>query len=472
VAIARGWKVLAVTAIGVYLVSLDVTVVNIAFPAIMADFEGSSRASLSWVLSAYNITFAAALLTAGRMADRLGRRRIFFLGIGVFTFGSALCGIAPSPNFLIAARVVQAVGAAMVLPTSLALVLPEFPVERRSAAIGVWGAVGGVAAATGPSLGSTIIETVGWRWVFFINTPLCLAAYLVGRRMLVESKDPTASGQPDVLGALLGAAAVALLVLGIVQGEEWGYSDARILGAVAAAAVLLPLFILRCRTAPTPVLDLTLLRQRFFAVGNLAGFLFAVAFFSMLFVNVQWLVGVWGYSILGAGFALTPGPLTAAVFAGPAGRWADRYGHRKVIVPGTLLYALGLGLLAVRIQPEPDYWAVMFPSNLLVGAGVGLTISTLSSASNAYLPPTRFAMGSAFNATVRQIGAALGIAVAVAMLGTAVGGDVEPAFRRTWFTMAAIALSAGVVMLALYRRPIAEVEPGAALSTEPAIVAT
>jgi MFS family permease len=365
---------------------------------------------------------------------------------------------------------VQAIGGAMVLPTSLALVLPEFPIERRSAAIGVWGAVGGVAAATGPSLGSAIIESVGWRWVFYINAPLCLGAWLVGRRLLVESRDPTATGRPDIVGALLGAAAVALLVLGIVQGDEWGYTDPRVVGSLVAGTLLLPLFVLRCRTAADPVLDLSLLRQRFFAVGNVSGFLFSVAFFSMLFVNTQWLVGVWGYSILGAGFALTPGPLTAAAFAGPAGRWADRYGHRYVIVPGTFLYAMGLALLAFRLELEPNYWTSMFPSNLIVGAGVGLTISTLSSASNAYLPPTRFAMGSAFNATVRQIGAALGIAIAVALLGT--GGSVSEPFDRTWLAMAGVAIAAGVVMLTLYRRPVAAVEPAAAPSSEPAVLAT
>lgn len=465
-ALARGWKVLAVTSIGVYLVSLDVTVVNIAFPAILEDFEGTSRAQLSWVLSAYNITFAAALLTGGRIADRLGRRRIFFTGIAVFTFGSALCGVAPSTSFLIAARLVQAIGGALVLPTSLALVLPEFPVERRSAAIGVWGAVGGIAAATGPSVGSAIIDSAGWRWVFYINAPLCLLAVIFGRRLLVESRDPTATGRPDVLGALLGAAAVALLVLGIVQGDDWGYGDARIVGSLGASAVLLPLFIARCRTARNPVLDLSLLGRRFFAVGNVASFLFSVAFFSMLFSNVQWLVGVWGYSTIGAGFALTPGPLTAAVFAGPAGRWAERYGHRYVIVPGTLLFAGGMALYALRLTATPDYWAAYFPSNLLVGAGVGMTISTLGSASNAFLPPTRFAMGSAFNATTRQIGAALGIAITVALLGS--GAGLEP-FDRTWFSMAGVALVAGAVMLTLYRRPVATVEGAAAPSDEPTL---
>lgn len=432
----------------------------------MEDFEGTTRAQLSWVLSAYNITFAAALLTAGRMADRIGRRRIFFTGIAVFTFGSALCGVAPSTGFLIAARVVQAIGGALVLPTSLALVLPEFPVERRSAAIGVWGAIGGIAAATGPSLGSAVIDTVGWRWVFYLNAPLCLVAVLFGRRLLVESRDPTATGRPDVLGAALGAGAVALLVLGIVQGDDWSYTDLRIVSAFVASALLLPLFILRCRTASDPVLDLTLLGKRFFAVGNAASFLFSVAFFSMLFSNVQWLVGVWGYSTIGAGFALTPGPLTAAVFAGPAGRWAERYGHRYVIVPGTLLFAVGMALYAVRLGPTPDYWGDYFLSNLLVGAGVGMTISTLGSASNAFLPPTRFAMGSAFNATTRQIGAALGIAITVALLGSGTG--LQP-FDRTWFSMATVALAAGLVMLTLYRRPIATVEEAALPSTEPLV---
>src|SRR3954464_7592366 len=184
--LARGWKVLSVASITVFLVSLDVTIVNIALPKIVADFH-SDPATLSWVLSGYNIAFAACLLTAGRLADRFGRRRIFFTGIWIFTASSALCGLAPGTGFLIGARLVQALGGALILPASLALVLPEFPVERRSAALGAWGAGGGLGGAAARVFGSLMIDTVGWRGLFFMNAPLCIAALVLGRRILVES---------------------------------------------------------------------------------------------------------------------------------------------------------------------------------------------------------------------------------------------------------------------------------------------
>ncbi|MEA3076689.1 MAG: hypothetical protein QOF60_1597 [Actinomycetota bacterium] len=444
-ALARGWKVLAVTSVGVYLVSLDVTVVNIAFPSIAHDFSSTSRNALSWILSGYNIAFAAALLTAGRLADRFGRRRVFYTGITVFSVASMACGLAPNAALLIGARVVQALGGALVIPASLALVLPEFPPNRRSAAIGISGAVGGVAAATGPSLGSLLVQTVSWRAVFFINVPLIVAAQLFGRRILVESKDPNARGNPDVIGAIMATAAIGFLAFAIVE---------EVPAALVVTAVLLPLFLLRCARQPDPVLDLSLLKQRYFATANLASFLFAVGFFAFLFVNVQYLVGVWHYATIGAGLAMTPGPLFAAAASGPAGRLADRYGHRVVIVPGTLMFAAALLILAARMGPTPQYWTVLFPASILTGVGVGFSISTLGSAANAFLPPTRFAMGSAFNATCRQVGAALGIAIAVALLGTPGRPDAAAAFDRTWIVLASTSLAAGTVMLLFYRRPV------------------
>lgn len=453
-ALERGWKVLMVTAVGVYLVSLDVTVVNIAFPAIAEEFSDTSRNALSWTLSGYNIAFAAALLSSGRLADRFGRRRIFYLGITVFTLSSMACGLAPNAALLIAARVVQALGGALVIPSSLALVLPEFPPNRRSAAIGISGAVGGVAAATGPSLGSLLVQTVSWRAVFFINVPLCIGAWIFGRRLLRESKDPNATGLPDILGGVLASTSVGLLALAIVQGDEWGYGDPRIVGALVGFATLLPLFLFRCSRQADPVLDLSLLRQWYFAVANGAGFLFALGFFAMLFVNIQFTTGVWGYSIIGAGMAATPGPLCAALASGPAGRLADRYGHRVVIVPGTLLFAAGILALVFFVGEEPNYWPVLFPANVLTGFGVGFTISTIGSAANAFLPPHRFAMGSAFNATCRQIGAALGIAVAVAMLGRPGTRDFVDSFDLAWTFIALTALASGALVFAFYRRPV------------------
>lgn len=458
-ALDRGWKALMVCAVGVYLVSLDVTVVNIAFPAISRDFSEASRGFLAWALSGYNVAFAAALLTAGRLADRFGRKRIFFLGITVFSLASMACGLAPNAGMLIAARVVQALGGALVLPSSLALVLPEFPPNRRSAAIGVWGAVGGLAAATGPSLGSVIVDSLGWRWVFFINVPLCVAAWVFGRGILRESREANASGWPDLLGALMASGAVGLIVLAIVQGDEWGYASGRTIGAAGAGVALIPLFLLRCSRQQSPVLDLRLLRERYFAVANSASLLFSLGFFAMLFVNVQYLVGVWQYSVVGAGLAMTPGPLFAAATSAPAGRLADRYGHRVVIVPGTVLFAAGMALLSLRIHPDPNYWSVFFPSSILTGIGVGLSISTLGSAANAFLPPTRFAMGSAFSSTCRQIGAALGFAAAVSLLGTPGRPDAQAAFVRTWGILTGVILLSGLVMLLFYRRPVSAPEP-------------
>ena len=459
---SRPWKVLLVTSMAVYLVVLDVTIVNIAFPDLSQSFPKTHPATLAWILSGYSIAFAACLLTAGRIADQYGRRRAFFGGLAIFTVASIACGLSPSPQFLISARVIQAIGGALLFPASLALLLPEFPVERRSAAIGIWGAIGGIAAATGPSLGSVLVEWSGWRAVFFVNAPVALAAWLFGRRILAESADPNATGLPDLVGAFIGAVAVAALTLGIAYSDQWGY-DSRLLVTFAVAAVSGLIFVRRSARHPSPVLDLKLFRQRFFTVANLANFLFSIGFFAMLFVNINFLTRVWGYSILTAGLAFTPGPLTAAAFAGPAGRLADRIGHARVILPGAVLFFVGILIYILYIDPEPAYWPVYFPASLLVGAGVGLTIATITSASNAFLPPQRFAMGSAFHVTVRQIGAALGIAIAVAILGQAL--DASPAlgqtqgamaaFDRAWSTIAAFVIVSGIIMFAAYPRPAA-----------------
>lgn len=457
---SRPWKVLLVTSAAVYLVALDVTIVNIAFPDLSRSFANTSPAILAWILSGYAIAFAASLLTAGRVADRFGRRRAFFGGLAVFTLASIACGLAPNPQLLIAARLIQAVGGALLFPASLALVLLEFPVERRSAAIGIWGAVGGIAAATGPSLGSVLVESASWRAVFFVNVPVALAAWLFGRRILVESADPDTRGLPDVVGALVGAAAVAVLTLGIIQSDEWGYGDYRVIAATVIAVFLGFLFVRRSARHHSPILDLKLFRHRFFTVANLASFFFSVGFFAMLFVNINFLTRVWGYSILTAGLAFTPGPLTAAAFAGPAGSIADRIGHARVVGPGAALFVAGILVNVAFIDLQPSYWSVFFPASLLVGAGVGLSIATISSASNAFLPPNRFAMGSAFHVTVRQIGAALGIAIAVAILGQTLGASgpgelgqsVMGVFDRAWSTLAAFVAISGVIMVVAYPR--------------------
>ncbi len=274
---ARRWQVLLVTSVAVFMTFLDVTIVNIAFPDLRASFPSSTLSRLSWILNAYSIVFAAALVPAGRLADRFGRRRFFFLGVLVFLAASVVCGVAGSVDLLIAARAVQALGGAMLVPASLGLLLPEFPLERRATATALWGATGAVAAAAGPSLGGVLVDWQGWRAVFFVNLLIGVPALLPARRLLRESREPQ-TVFPDMPGALLLAAGVGALALGIVQGPQWGWSSARIVGSFVASAILLAAFLRRSTRHRAPVIELTLFRVRSFAVANAGGFVFATGF--------------------------------------------------------------------------------------------------------------------------------------------------------------------------------------------------
>jgi EmrB/QacA subfamily drug resistance transporter len=456
--VARRWKVLIVTSVAVFMALLDVTIVNIAFPDIRRSFPDSSLADLSWVLNAYNIVFAAALVPAGRLADRLGRRRLFLAGVLVFLAASVACGIAGSAEMLTAARVFQALGAAVLIPTSLSLVLPEFPIEQRATATALWTATGAVAAATGPSLGGLLVSWQGWRWVFFVNLLVGLPALIPARRLLRESRDEHASGWPDAAGALLLALGVGGLALAIVKGEEWGWSSAGVLGSLAASAVLLLLFAVRSARHPTPVIELGLFRVRSFAVANAGGLVFGVGFFALLLCNVLFLTTVWHYSILGAGAALTPGPIAAALTAPAAGRLADRLGPRAIAIPGGLLFATGAALLALNTGPEAQYWSAFFPAAVLAGAGIGLSLPAFGSAAVAELPRTRFATGVAIASCGRQIGAVLGVAVLVALVGNPDPAEGAAAFHRAWAVIAGTGLVAAAISVALGRVRARDVE--------------
>src|SRR3954447_4192374 len=248
-------RVLLVAAFGAFLAFLDATIVNVAFPSIRESFPDSSIGALSWVLNAYNIVFAAFLVVCGRLTDLLGRRRAYVTGIGLFTLASVWCAAAGSLEVLVAGRVFQALGAAMLVPASLALVVEAFPTERRAHAIGLWGAAAAVAAGLGPPLGGALVELGSWRWAFLVNLPLGLFALVAARRQLVESRAPGARRMPDLVGAGLLVAGLALLNLGIVKGSDGGWSSRATLGSFAAAAVLLVLFVLSSRRHPVPMLD-------------------------------------------------------------------------------------------------------------------------------------------------------------------------------------------------------------------------
>jgi EmrB/QacA subfamily drug resistance transporter len=443
----RRWKVLIVTAVAVFMSFLDVTIVNVAFPDLERDFSEASRADLSWVLNAYNIVFAALLVPAGRVADLIGRRRMFFIGISTFLVASALCGLAGSPEVLVAARVLQAAGGAILVPTSLGLLLPEFPVESRATAVAIWGATGAVAAALGPSLGGVLVDELGWRWVFFVNLPVGIAALVPAGRLLRETR--VGGHLPDALGSALLIAGVGALALGIVKGPEWGWDSARVLASLGAAAVLLPAVVLRSARHRAPVIELGLFRTRSFAVANAGVLVFSTAFYALLLAGVLFLTQVWGYTILEAGFAITPGPLMAALAAPVGGRLSDRFGQRVVALPGGLLFAAGAAMLALGMDATPDYVVEYLPAQMLTGAGVGLSFAAWSSAAVAELPPAQFATGSAVLSCMRQIGAVLGVAALVAVLGA--GSDPVDAFVDAWTLMAIAGGAAAALALALGR---------------------
>jgi EmrB/QacA subfamily drug resistance transporter len=448
---AHRWKVLIVTAAAVFMSFLDVTIVNIAFPEIRADFAEDSLATLSWVLNGYNVVFAALLVPAGRIADLVGRRKVFLWSLAGFAVASALCAAAPSAEALIAGRVLQAVAGAALVPTALALLLPEFPLEQRATATAIYTASGAVAAATGPSLGGVLVDVAGWRWVFLVNLPVAAVVLVAARRLLRESRDPGATRLPDLAGSALLALGIGALALGLVKSDGWGWGSAGVLGSFAVAGVALAAFVARSTRHPAPVVELSLFRVRSFAVANASMLLYSAAFYALLLANVLFLTQVWGYSVLEAGFAVTPGPLMAAVAAGPAGALCDRFGQRVIAVPGVLVFAAGVALLALRIGPEPAYASEVLPAMFVTGIGVGMTFASLGSAAVAELPPARFATGSAINGCVRQVGAVLGIATLVAVIGSADPADPVGRFSDAYWAMAVAAAAAGVIAVGLGR---------------------
>jgi EmrB/QacA subfamily drug resistance transporter len=445
----RRWWAFATLSVAVFISILDLFIVNIAFPDIERQWPDAGLSGLSWVLSAYAIVLAALLVPLGRLGDLIGRKRVFQGGLVVFVLGSALCAAAQSPEFLIAARVLQGVGAAALTPTSLSLLLPLFAARERPAVIGAWAALGGVGAAMGPPLGGLLVQA-SWRWIFLVNVPLGLITlWRVGQRF-EEIRDPDAT-IPDVPGGVLLAATVALLTLGLVKGPDWSW-DARTIASFAAALAAGVAFVARSRRHPSPVLDLGLFRSPSFRYAVAATFLFFAGFAALLLGGVLFLTQVWHYSILRAGLAFAPGPLMAALFAAPGGRLTARYGPGIVGFAGGVLFAFG-AVMQTRLPAAPDYLGHYLPWQLLGGAGVGLILPTFTSAAVLAVPAERLTTGIAAETTFRQIGAALAIATWVAIYGSPAPADVLDAFDRGFAYMAACSLAAALTLLALALRP-------------------
>jgi EmrB/QacA subfamily drug resistance transporter len=441
----RKWRVSLIVCVGVFMASLDLFIVNIAFPAIGKHFGGASLGSLSWILSGYAIVFAALLVPAGRWADAFGRKRAFLLGLGMFVAASTACALAPSVGFLIAARIVQAGGGALMLPTSLGLMLPEFGPHERHVAIGMWAATGGVAAAAGPPLGGLLVQA-DWRLVFLVNVPVGLLGLGFGWRTLAERREAHAE-RPDVLGAAALIVAIGSLVVAIVKGQEWGWTSPGIIALLVATALLLPAIWRRSEHHPAPIVDPAMLRVRSFGLAVGASVLFFGGFGAMLLSGVLFLTSVWHEDVLTTGLMLFPGPAMATAFSIPSARLGARFGYRLPGVIGALLFCAGQVFYITQTGNAPAYVSEYLPGMIMSGAGVGLMIPTLTGAGASSLPPERFATGAAVLTMGRQIGAALGVAVLVAVLGTATRNAAD--FHSAWLISVAGGLSAGVALLAL-----------------------
>ncbi len=355
---------------------------------------------------------------------------------------------APTLSLLIAFRVLQGIAAALIAPASLAIVLDSFPAERRAAGVGLWGAAAAAAAAVGPTLGGALVEAADWRLVFLVNLPLGVAIVLAGRARLPRPRSLD-ERLPDLPGALMLALGLATLTLAIVEGNDWGWSSPAVLGCFAAAAAMIAGVVARSRTHPRPIVEPALFAHRSFAIGNLGTLLFAAAFFSLILGNVLFLTSIWGYTVLQAGAATLPGPALSTVVAGPAGRLADRFGHRAVIVPGTLSFAVGVMVLR-SAGAEPDWLGLWLPGAALTGIGIGLAFPTLGAAAVRDVPDDRFATASAVNAAFRQVGAVLGTAILVAIVGEPASlPEALSVSNDAYLFSAFAALASGAVVLGL-----------------------
>ncbi|MED5618453.1 MFS transporter [Ideonella sp. BN130291] len=445
------WAVFGVASMAVFLVSIDTTVLFAAFGALRAGFPGSDATDLSWVLNAYTVVYAALLVPAGRLADVHGRKRVFQIGLTLFLLASAACGAAPTVGALVAARVLQAVGAALLTPSSLALVLGAFPLDKRAVAVSLWGAVGGLAAALGPSVGAGVVDALGWRWAFFLNLPIGAIALWRGRSRLTEWRSG-GRAKVDLPGVALLIAAVGALAFGIVQTEALGWRSPVVLGAIAMGAAAMVAFVAWARHTAEPAVDLSLFADRTYRDVNLATLAFGTAFAMMFFGFFFFTMQVWHYSLPQAGLAVTPGPLLVVPVAVLSGRLAGRVGHRPLLVAGSLVYAASGLWFYLRAGPVPDYLGAWLPGLLLSGTAVGMVLPSLSGAAVARLAPARFGIGSAVNQAIRQIGGVLGVAATVALVGHTNPQLAD--FRQLYATLVALALLTAMLCVRVDTRPL------------------
>ena len=411
----RKWWTLAAVAFGLFMIMLDNTVVNVALPSIERDLH-ISISELEWIVTAYALTFAALLITGGKLGDVYGRRRIFMVGLAVFTLSSLACGLAPSASFLIGARAVQGVGAALMNPATLSIITATFPPRERGQAIGIWAGVSALALAIGPLCGGLIVDNINWNWIFFINVPVGVAGIVASRIFITESRDTSREQSIDVPGLLTSSLGLFSLSYGLIEANSKGWTSPEILGFFVAAVVLLVGFVLLERHQRLPMLDLSLFRIGAFSGSNLVALLVSLGMFGVFFFVSLYVQNVLGYSPTKAGATFLPMTVLIIVIAPIAGRMSDRIGSRWLMGAGMTLVGCSL-LLYQRVGLHSDFWTLL-PAMLLGGIGMAMTMSPMTSAAMAAVPVDKAGVGSGVLNSFRQVGGSLGIALIGAILAT------------------------------------------------------
>lgn len=442
----RRWWTLGALAFALFMIMLDNTVVNVALPSIQRDL-GIGLSELEWTVNAYALTFAVLMLTGGKLADFFGRRRVFLIGLAIFTLSSLVCGLATSGGTLIGARTVQGVGAALMMPATLSIISATFPPHERGMAIGIWAGVSAMALAIGPLIGGLLTEHIDWSWIFFVNVPIGALGLVVGRLVIGESSDTSEGQRLDVPGLLASAVGLFALTFALIEANAYGWSDPVILGLFAAAAAALALFVRLEARQRAPMLDLSLFRNTTFAGANVVALLVTLAMFGVFFFMSLYMQNVLGYSAVKTGAVFLPMTLLIIVVAPAAGRFSDRIGSRWLMTGGMALLAVAL-LLFSRLGLGSGFWDI-FPGLIVGGLGMASVMTPMTAAALGSVPVAKAGVGSGVLNTFRQVGGALGIAVMGAIVAAYVdlsGGRPDPAAFVDGF-QTALLVSAGFAFL-------------------------
>jgi len=417
----RKWWTLVAVAVGLFMIMLDNTVVNVALPSIRKEL-GISISELEWVVNAYALTFGVLLLSGGKLADLLGRRRIFIAGLVIFTLASLWCGLAGGAGSLIAARTVQGVGAALMNPATLSIITATFPPRQRGTAIGIWAGVSALALAIGPLVGGLLTQKINWSWIFFVNIPVGVVGVIAARLFIDESRDTSHEQRLDLPGLLSSAIGLFALTYGLIETNDHAWTSARVLTLFAIAAAALVIFVLLELHQRIPMLDLSLFRDPAFSGANAVMFLVGLAMFGIFFYNSLFLQNVLGYGAIKTGATFLPMTVLIILVAPVAGRISDRVGPRWLMGSGMTLLAGSL-LIFGTLDASSSFWNIL-PGLLVGGFGMAITMAPTTSAAMGSVPVDKAGVGSAVINSMRQVGGSLGIAIMGALVATLV--SVKP----------------------------------------------